>query len=82
MSFTDEDCCPHARFTVEDFGKTDCAISENQVGFYSIDLGLKKKAERIKDYKRMCKYIMKLVPYNQWMPADQPKVQNFNIIEM
>jgi len=66
-SFADEDCCPHARFTVETFGKTACAILENQVGFYSTDLGLKKKAERIKDYKRMCKYIMKLVPYNHWM---------------
>lgn len=64
-----EDCFPHARFTIEDF-YTKCAdpslIFENSVGFYSNDLGTKKKAERIKDYKRICRFIMKLVPKKHW----------------
>lgn len=68
VSFVDEDCCPHARFTTEDFNNNmlDSVVFENQVGFYSADLGMKKKSERIKDYKRMCKFIMKLVPRKHW----------------
>ena len=63
-----EDCFPHARFTIEDFytKNADSLIFENSVGFYSDDLGMKKKAERIKDYKRICKFIMKLVPKKHW----------------
>lgn len=63
-----EDCFPHAKFTVEDFytKNVDSLIFENSVGFYSNDLGMKKKAERIKDYKRICKFIMKLVPKKHW----------------
>ncbi len=63
-----EDCFPHARFTIEDFytKNVDSLIFENSVGFYSNDLGMKKKAERIKDYKRICKFIMKLVPKKHW----------------
>ena len=63
-----EDCFPHARFTVEDFytKNLNSIIFENCVGFYSQELGMKKKAERIKDYKRMCKFIMKLVPEKHW----------------
>jgi len=63
-----EDCFPHAKFTVEDFytKNVDSLIFENSVGFYSNDLGMKKKSERIKDYKRICKFIMKLVPRNHW----------------
>ena len=63
-----EDCFPHARFTVEDFytKNVDSLIFENSVGFYSQELGMKKKAERVKDYKRMCKFIMKLVPRKHW----------------
>lgn len=68
VNFVDEDCCPHARFTIEDFGDSmlDSIVFENHVGFYSSDLGMKKKTERIKDYKRMCKFIMKLVPRKHW----------------
>ena len=63
-----EDCFPHARFTIEDFytKNANSLIFENSVGFYSDDLGMKKKAERIKDYKRICKFIMKLVPKKHW----------------
>lgn len=63
-----EDCFPHARFTIEDFytKNADSLIFENSVGFYSQELGMKKKAERVKDYKRMCKFIMKLVPRKHW----------------
>jgi hypothetical protein len=63
-----EDCFPHARFTIEDFytNNVDSLIFENSVGFYSQELGMKKKAERVKDYKRMCKFIMKLVPRKHW----------------
>ena len=63
-----EDCFPHARFTVEDFytKNVDFLIFENSVGFYSQELGMKKKAERVKDYKRMCRFIMKLVPKKHW----------------
>lgn len=63
-----EDCYPHAKFTVEDFHSKDLnsLIFENAVGFYSTDLGTKKKPERIKDYKRMCKFLMKLVPRKHW----------------
>lgn len=63
-----EDCFPHAKFTIEDFytKNENSIIFENCVGFYSQELGLKKKAERIKDYKRMCKFIMKLVPSKHW----------------
>lgn len=63
-----EDCFPHAKFTVEDFytKNVDSLIFENSVGFYSNDLGMKKKAERIKDYKRICRFIMKLVPKKHW----------------
>ena len=63
-----EDCFPHAKFTVEDFytKNVDSLIFENSVGFYSNDLGMKKKAERIKDYNRICKFIMKLVPKKHW----------------
>ena len=63
-----EDCFPHARFTIEDFytKNANSLIFENSVGFYSNDLGMKKKAERIKDYKRICKFIMKLVPKKHW----------------
>ncbi len=63
-----EDCFPHAKFTVEDFHSKspDSVIFENSVGFYSIELGMKKKAERIKDYKRICRFIMKLVPKKHW----------------
>lgn len=63
-----EDCFPHARFTIEDFYTkfADSLIFENSVGFYSNDLGMKKKAERIKDYKRICRFIMKLVPEKHW----------------
>ena len=63
-----EDCFPHARFTVEDFytKNEDSIIFENYVGFYSRELGMKKKAERVKDYKRMCKFLMKLVPKKHW----------------
>ena len=63
-----EDCFPHARFTIEDFytKNVDSLIFENSVGFYSNDLGMKKKAERIKDYKRICRFIMKLVPKKHW----------------
>ena len=68
LGFVDEDCCPHARFTIEDFNDNmlDSIVFENHVGFYSTDLGMKKKTERIKDYKRMCKFIMKLVPRKHW----------------
>ena len=63
-----EDCFPHARFTIEDFytKNADSLIFENSVGLYSQELGMKKKAERVKDYKRMCKFIMKLVPRKHW----------------
>lgn len=63
-----EDCFPHARFTIEDFytKNIDSLIFENSVGFYSQELGMKKKAERIKDYKRICRFIMKLVPRKHW----------------
>ena len=63
-----EDCFPHVRFTIEDFytKNADSLIFENSVGFYSQELGMKKKAERVKDYKRMCKFIMKLVPRKHW----------------
>lgn len=63
-----EDCFPHAKFTIEDFytKDPDSIIFENYVGFYSQELGMKKKAERVKDYKRMCKFIMKLVPKKHW----------------
>ena len=63
-----EDCFPHAKFTVEDFytKNVDSVIFENSVGYYSDELGMKKKAERVKDYKRMCKFLMKLVPRKHW----------------
>lgn len=63
-----EDCFPRARFTIEDFytKNVDSLIFENSVGFYSQELGMKKKAERVKDYKRICRFIMKLVPKKHW----------------
>ena len=63
-----EDCFPHAKFTIEDFHTKDLSslVFENAVGFYSSDLGMKKKPERIQDYKRICKFLMKLVPRDHW----------------
>lgn len=63
-----EDCFPLAKFEIEDFHTkdSDSIVFENAVGFYSNELGTKKKPERIKDYKRICRFIMKLVPRKHW----------------
>ena len=65
-----EDCILHSKFDeIEDFYTKDflnTPIFENTVGFYSTELGMKGKAERVKDYKQICKFLMKLVPSKHW----------------
>ena len=64
----EDDHYPHATFKVEEFwcGRFSKIVKECEVGFYSEDLGLKSKVGRVKDYKRICNFLLTLVPDKHW----------------
>ena len=56
------------KFRVHDLGnmENNDMIFENYVGYYNESWGLMTKKERLEQYKKICKFLEKLVPNEYW----------------
>ena len=56
------------QFKIVDFysSDTDNMIFENYVSYYNEKLGLMNKKERLNEYKKICYFLMMLIPNNDW----------------